>query len=186
MSEPSSPARRAGGGHARGNIGARAKRNALEVEVVERAGGWTALGPLAGKIREAALATSSAARADGADCTGSVVIALSDAAEVRSLNAAYRGKDSPTNVLSFPVAASLRSSDPSRPLGDVILSFETVVAEARERGVSAVDHLQHLVVHGLLHLAGYDHEADAEAARMERLESRVMLSLGVSDPYVVD
>lgn len=158
----------------------------LAIEIVDRAGAWSSLGPIAGKIRRAALAAHKAACAEGVTCTGAVVIALSDAAEVRSLNALYRGKDKPTNVLSFPVAESVRRADPGMPIGDVILSFETVVSEASEKAIGVVDHLQHLVVHGVLHLMGFDHELEADAVSMERIESRIMLSLGVSDPYVVD
>ncbi|KAB2850981.1 MAG: rRNA maturation RNase YbeY, partial [Hyphomicrobiaceae bacterium] len=100
-------------------------------------------------------------------------------------NATYRDKDKATNVLSFPAPATADAGS-SRPIGDVILSFETVVAEAEERGMNPVDHLQHLVVHGVLHLLGYDHAGGSEAALMEGLESRLMLSLGLSDPYVDD
>jgi probable rRNA maturation factor len=181
MSAASGAARRAGGEKT-----ARQKPGTIKVEIVDRAGDWSSLGPVATRVRKAAEAAYKAARAEVTSDGGAVVIALSDAAEVQALNAAYRGNDKPTNVLSFPVAESIRASHPSSPLGDVILSFETVVAEADQRGLSVVDHLQHLVVHGILHLLGYDHETDADAVRMERLESQVMLSLGVSDPYVVD
>ena len=92
--------------------------------------------------------------------------------------------DAPTNVLSFPAAASAPPA-PGAPLllGDVVLAFETVAAEAAAQGKPLADHLAHLVVHGVLHLLGFDHEADAEAERMEALETRLLAGLGIADPY---
>lgn len=112
-------------------------------------------------------------------------LVLSDDAEVRRLNAEYRGQDKPTNVLSF---AALDDDAPLPPegrvsLGDVIIAFETTAAEAAGEGKTLTDHLSHLVVHGVLHLLGYDHEDDAQAAEMECLETAVLAALGVADPY---
>lgn len=113
-------------------------------------------------------------------------VVLADDAMVRTLNRDHRGKDYPTNVLSFPPAlapAVLAVQAGPRPLGDVILALETVRREAAEQGKPAVDHLRHLVVHGVLHLSGYDHETEAEAEEMEALERTILAGLGVADPY---
>jgi probable rRNA maturation factor len=106
-------------------------------------------------------------------------ISLDTDAAVQRLNKQYRGLDKPTNVLSFP------SGDKSgHQLGDIILARETVVREALELGISTQHHVQHLTIHGLLHLLGYDHETDTDAAEMEALETRLLSQLGVPDPYV--
>ncbi len=102
---------------------------------------------------------------------------------VRTLNRDHRGKDKPTNVLSFPIGNAGGVDAAPTMLGDVVLACETVMAEAAAQGKSVADHLRHLVVHGVLHLTGHDHEDDAEAERMERLETRVLADLGVGDPY---
>ena len=118
---------------------------------------------------------------------GSVV--LSGDAQVKVLNAAYRGKDEATNVLAFPATdlTQVRPLEPPPPLmiGDVIVAFETAAAEAALEGKDLADHLSHLVVHGMLHLLGYDHRTEIEAEEMERLEVAVLASLGVADPYSV-
>ena len=111
------------------------------------------------------------------------------AAESRKLNARYRGKDKPTNVLSFPVmdvatnAAAPAHSDESRPLGDLVICSKVVDAEAREQRKALRAHWAHLIVHGALHLIGYDHERPADARRMERREVAVLKQLGFSNPY---
>ena len=105
-----------------------------------------------------------------------VTVRLVDEAESRELNLTYRGKDKPTNVLSFPGVAGG---------GDVILALETVLKEAETQGKTVRDHTAHLIAHGILHLMGYDHEQGrAEARRMERLERLVLAGLGIADPYV--
>ena len=112
-------------------------------------------------------------------------IVLADDALMHALNRQWRGQDKPTNVLSFPVAAATLPPGAPRLLGDVVLAFETVAAEATAQGKALAHHLRHLVVHGVLHLLGYDHEAAGEAARMEALEVAVLAGLGVPDPYRV-
>ncbi len=109
-------------------------------------------------------------------------IVLSSDAEVRVLNRDYRGKDKATNVLSFPsgLSSDLSGTD---MLGDVILALETVSMEADRDGKSLESHLRHLVVHGVLHLLGYDHESDDEATEMERREIEILAGMGISDPY---
>ncbi|MCE7886181.1 MAG: rRNA maturation RNase YbeY [Alphaproteobacteria bacterium PRO2] len=113
--------------------------------------------------------------------TTEISIVLADNAFIRNLNKTYRGKDKPTNVLSFPQDPG--SGDREANLGDVILAYETVKEEADSQGKGFEDHVTHLLVHGILHLLAYDHEDDAEAEEMESLEIRVLESLGIKNPY---
>lgn len=118
-----------------------------------------------------------------------VSVKLSDDAEVQILNRDYRGKDKPTNVLSFPmmpfdlIETIANTDDGEALLGDIILAHETCAREAEERGISLADHVTHLIVHGTLHLIGHDHENEAEAIAMETIETRALASLGLADPY---
>lgn len=114
---------------------------------------------------------------------------FADDGEVQVLNREWRGKDRPTNVLSFPMLerSELLELEPDGPpvlLGDVALALETCTREAAEKGVSPADHTAHLIVHGLLHLAGYDHETSPEdATAMEKLEIMALALMGIADPY---
>jgi probable rRNA maturation factor len=153
---------------------------AVAVDVVVDADGWPPEDALAALVETAVAAA--AARAEIGPGAAEVVVAFADDASVRVLNRDFRGKDSATNVLSFPAPAARPGAGP-RLLGDIVLARETVVAEAAAEGKSLEDHVRHLVVHGFLHLLGYDHGTDAEAERMERLETEVLASLGVADPY---
>ena len=110
-------------------------------------------------------------------------VALSSDARVRVFNRDYRGKDKPTNVLSFPAGFGHVSPGEPRHIGDIALAAETLLREAAEQGKQPRDHLQHLLVHGLLHLLGYDHETEAQAAEMEALEVEILAALGIADPY---
>jgi len=109
-----------------------------------------------------------------------VAIALSGDEAVRVLNRTWRGKDAPTNVLSFPADEEI--AEPGF-LGDVVLAYGTVAKEAREQNVPLQDHVAHLVVHGTLHLLGFDHATDAQAEEMESLERAALAKLGIADPY---
>jgi probable rRNA maturation factor len=116
----------------------------------------------------------------------SLSIKLSDNGEVQTLNAEWRGKDKPTNVLSFPMleAGELHKIKGTEVLlGDIILAQGVCVAEAKEKGIPLADHVAHLIVHGTLHLLGYDHVDDAEAETMEMLEVKALASLGIANPY---
>ena len=105
-------------------------------------------------------------------------------ADIREINAKWRHIDKPTNVLSFPAFALQPGQEPGEILGDIVIARETVEREAAEEDKSFDDHLSHLVVHGLLHLMGYDHQNDEEAEQMETLERKILASLGISDPYL--
>lgn len=114
---------------------------------------------------------------------------LTNDEEVQQLNKVYRGKNSPTNVLSFPLIEFAEPALPKEPcfeynqLGDVVLSFETVQRESLDLGLSIQDHSLHLFIHSVLHLLGYDHEEEGEARVMEGLETSVLKALGRADPY---
>ncbi len=145
--------------------------------------GWRAVPraeTLARRAAESALAAAGAALRPDAEI--SILLTGDDA--VRDLNARWRGKDRPTNVLSFPAAAPGGLAG-ARAVGDVVVACETLLDEARREGKSPADHLRHLVAHGVLHLLGYDHETDAEAQIMEDLERRALAALGVADPYAL-
>lgn len=116
--------------------------------------------------------------------TGGVVILLTDDETVRDLNHRFRDKDRPTNVLSFPAAAMPGLAGPA-PLGDIVLAQGVCAREAQEQSKTLTNHLTHLVVHGVLHLLGRDHEDDAEAEAMEAEERTILARLGVSDPYTL-
>jgi probable rRNA maturation factor len=111
---------------------------------------------------------------------GDVSLWLADDAALRSLNLRWRGIDKPTNVLSFPSAVRLGEAT---TLGDIALAYETLAREAEDLGVPLADRYRHLLVHGFLHLIGYDHETDTEAERMEALETKILTRLGAADPY---
>ncbi|HEY6515873.1 MAG TPA: rRNA maturation RNase YbeY [Steroidobacteraceae bacterium] len=113
--------------------------------------------------------------------SGELGVRVVGSAESRRLNARYRGKDKPTNVLSFRPAAL--PGNESRPLGDLVICAQVVRLEARQQGKHLQAHWAHLVVHGALHLIGYDHEREAEARRMERREIAVLRRLGFANPY---
>lgn len=125
-----------------------------------------------------------------------IVVLGADDARIAALNAGFRGKPQPTNVLSWPSedrgaaeeGAAPALPDPGdiddpEPLGDIALAWDTCVAEAAGAGKPLADHVTHLLVHGVLHLLGYDHQREGDALRMERLETEILADLGVSDPY---
>ncbi len=124
-------------------------------------------------------------------------VKFADDAEVRQLNAAYRGKDRPTNVLSFPMVqgdlielvegpAPDLAGDGELLLGDIILAHGVCAREAAEKGIAITTHATHLIVHGTLHLLGYDHIDDQQAEEMEEIERQALATLGISDPYAIN
>jgi probable rRNA maturation factor len=163
---------------------ARARRNRRIAVLIDDdvAASWRRAVPaVALRVREAAAAAlDHAARAHG-----SVTVRLSGDRAVRGLNRDFRGHDKPTNVLSFPAGASPAPRGAPVLLGDVVIAYRTVMREAAAQGKSVRDHLLHLVVHGVLHLLGYDHVRSTAARRMETLETRILASFGIADPYVV-
>jgi probable rRNA maturation factor len=116
------------------------------------------------------------------DPRGIDVVLTSDA-EMRLINRDWRGKDAPTNVLSFPSPAMPVPDGEVPHLGDIVLAWGTVALEARDGGKTLSDHLTHLVVHGTLHLLGHDHETEGEADKMEAREREILASLNIADPY---
>jgi probable rRNA maturation factor len=130
-------------------------------------------------------AIAAAAEAVDADVDGAeLAVMLTDDDHIRVLNASFRGKDKPTNVLSFPAAQpEVQPDDAPRLLGDIAIAYQTVRREAEAEGKSFADHLSHLAVHGFLHLVGYDHETDGDAEVMEGAERAILARLGIADPY---
>ncbi|WP_435417165.1 rRNA maturation RNase YbeY [Parerythrobacter aurantius] len=155
----------------------------LEVDIEHWPDGdWAAL------AARAAMATATAEPLLAADRLEASILFTSDA-EVHRLNREWRQRDKPTNVLSFPMLdredlMGLPQEGPPELLGDIALARETCLREAGEKGISLADHATHLIVHGLLHLAGHDHVgSEAEAEEMEALEIAALAKLGIADPY---
>ena len=154
---------------------------APSVEVAVPCSAWLEACPDAAVVAAAAAAAVLTTSADVATLV--VDVTLTDDAEQRRLNQTYRGRDTPTNVLAFPQVETARPADTPVLLGDVVLAFETVRRESAEQGKPFADHLRHLVVHGVLHLLGFDHEDAAKATVMEAQEIKILAGLGVPDPY---
>lgn len=162
--------------------GRKAAKPKISIDLAVEAGDWpkkTALRSLVKRAVDAALAELGAA--PGSESELSVV--FTDDASIKTLNAGWRGKDKPTNVLSFP-AFPTQPRGPIPPmLGDIVLAAETVAREAEVEGKPLDHHMTHLVIHGLLHLLGHDHEDEAKAERMEALERAALARLAIPDPY---
>jgi len=146
-------------------------QNAVTIEI--EAPGWDGVEDVETIVRRAALLAAEPGP------PGAITVLLTDDEAVRELNARFRLIDKPTNVLAFPTG-------PHAPgeLGDLALAFGVCAREAAEQTKSLADHLAHLVVHGVLHLIGYDHQRAGEARRMEARERRLLAGLGVADPYL--
>lgn len=151
----------------------------LEIRMQSRR--WREVADLRPRIAaaiEAALALAPVATLPGAELS----LLLTDDKRIRSVNRDWRGFDKATNVLSFPAAPPERIAT-SPVVGDIVLAFETIAREAQAEEKSFGDHLSHLVIHGLLHLLGEDHETEEQAQRMEALETAALARLGIADPY---
>lgn len=146
-----------------------------DIDVITEAGGWP------GEAEALAVRAANAALGTLGEEEARLCVLLTSDAAVQKLNANFRGKDKPTNVLSFP--APEIPSDPAPHLGDLALAGETCAREAAEEGKTLADHLSHLVIHGVLHLCGYDHETNEDAEEMEALEREILAALGIADPY---
>jgi probable rRNA maturation factor len=160
---------------------------AVQVEAPWPQDTWEAL---AGQAVDVAVHATPHLELATSDAMVEVSVRLTSDDEVHALNRQYRGKDKPTNVLSFPMVqpdllqtVSQNSDDGELLLGDIVLAHGVCVAEAAEKGVSLEAHAAHLIVHGTLHLLGYDHQGSAEADEMESLERGIMARLGLHDPY---
>jgi probable rRNA maturation factor len=140
----------------------------IEIDILIEAGDWP-------KTSEKFVMGALCQGLELARAEGEVSVVLADDDFVQNLNREYRGQDKPTNVLSFP-------QDPPM-LGDIVLAYETVAREAAEQDKSFDQHLTHLLVHGLLHLLGFDHEVDDEAEEMEALEVQILKDMGIKNPY---
>ena len=146
--------------------------------------------PLVRKAAEAAVAESQYPELARSDRAVEISVTLTGDEQVRALNDKWRGKDKPTNVLSFPMAderdlAAANVADAELLLGDIVLARGVCEAEAVEKGIGVADHAVHLVVHGTLHLLGYDHDDDRDASDMEAREVRALERLGIANPYEV-
>ena len=161
----------------------------LEVDI-DADGEWDSIerwATLARAAAEAAIAESAFPQLATSPRAVEISVRLTGDDEVRALNAQWRGKDKPTNVLSFPLAEEgellVTDDGPELMLGDIVLARGTCAAEALEKRLPIEDHAAHLMVHGTLHLLGYDHHDDAGAADMESREVRALARLGIGDPY---
>jgi len=176
------------------------------IEILIEEEGWREIGMggnhgsggegLKSLVRQAALAAFAVAAGENGEKEAGkekeIAICLGGDEQVQRLNRLFRGKDQPTNVLSFPDEGefpgngeSWQNGPPGQPLhlGDIILSRQTVMREAQEQAIALHHHLAHLVIHGVLHLLGHDHMEEAEAERMERLEQKALQSLGLPSPF---
>ena len=152
----------------------------ISIECSVEAGAW----PPEETLRQTAQeAVTAAARRAGHEGAATLSVLFTDDAEMQALNSRFRGKDKPTNVLSFPAASGMLPPGVPRHLGDIALGYETVAREAETEQKPFGHHLTHLVVHGFLHLLGYDHETPEEAEEMEQLEREILEGLAIGDPY---
>ncbi|MHA7870956.1 MAG: rRNA maturation RNase YbeY [Hyphococcus sp.] len=149
------------------------------IETVIEADDWTRAVPdlegLAGRCARAAQSFEP-------ELSGEIALLATDDASMQALNHRFRNKTAPTNVLSFP-GASASGGAANRFLGDIAIAYETCAREAAAKGVSLGDHAAHLIVHGMLHLIGYDHETVADAESMEAREAEILALLGIANPY---
>lgn len=151
----------------------------LQIEVIVRSARWKRRPRAKAIVRKAISAAAKAASTGRAE----LAIVLADDSAIRALNRQWRGKNAPTNVLSFPAVSAGKGGSASPYLGDVVIAYETTAREARAERKPFDHHLMHLAVHGFFHLLGFDHHNVRAATKMENLERRVLAGLRVPDPY---
>jgi probable rRNA maturation factor len=164
-----------------------ARKSAPLVEVVVASPHWRKWPTAAALVRKAirtAASVKSTSTKSASTPRAELAIVLTNDSAIRALNKLWRKLDAPTNVLSFPAKAVRADRRTPRPMGDIVIAFETTAREAAIEGKRFEHHLVHLAVHGFLHLLGYDHESDRDAEKMERLEVAILARLNVPDPYV--
>ena len=154
-------------------------RPKIRIEVIVRSARWRKRPTAKTTVKKAVLAAAKAVSTPRAE----LAIVLTDDSAIRTLNRDWRGKNAPTNVLSFPAAASGKPRSAPLYIGDVVIAYQTVAREAAGECKPFNHHLAHLAVHGFLHLLGYDHENDRDADKMERLERKILKRLAIPDPY---
>lgn len=159
----------------------RTTRPAIAVDVIVEAGKWPGRRSLKA-LAEKAIGAAADAVAPRLSAPAELAVVFTDDRHIRALNRTYRQKDAATNVLSFP-APPPKAGGYGPLLGDIVLASETVQGEAGARGLTLADHATHLIVHGFLHLFGYDHGDEHEAVAMEALETAILNKLGIADPY---
>lgn len=154
----------------------------ISIDLAVEAGDWPKKQALRGLVKRAVAAALQ--EADVApDSRSELSVVFTDDASIRTLNAGWRGKDKATNVLSFPAFPTKPGGKIPPMLGDIVLAAETVAREAELEGKPLDHHITHLVIHGLFHLLGHDHEEAGEAERMEALERSALSRLAIPDPY---
>lgn len=153
----------------------------MEVDIAVEGGDW----PPEDVLYELSMRAIKSAMAvvTGVGQGQTISLLFADDAQVQDLNARFRNKDKPTNVLSFPGSQGMQMPGMPPHLGDIALAYETIMREAEDEGKYFKNHLIHLIVHGFLHLAGYDHVDPEEAAEMEELERIILRGLAIGDPY---
>ena len=158
-----------------------APRAKLKIDVLVDSDLWQEPAKARSLVRRAVAQAAAQVAAATVSTTGTeLAIVLTDDSAIRQLNRLWRGIDATTNVLSFP---SKKTADEPPHLGDIVLAYETIAREATAEGKPFAHHLAHLVVHGFLHLIGYDHETDSDAEAMEQTERNILRGLAIPDPY---
>jgi probable rRNA maturation factor len=151
----------------------------VQIEVIVRSARWRKRPSAKTIVKNAVLAAAEAVSTPRTE----LAIVLSDDSAIQDLNRDWRGKNAPTNVLSFPAAMPGKVRSASPYIGDIVIAYQTTAREAVAEGKPFNHHLAHLAIHGFLHLLGYGHENDRDAQKMERLERKILKRLAVPDPY---
>lgn len=155
-------------------------KSPLDIDITIEAGDWPDEASVTRLVERAVAATFAEAGTTG---RSELSVVFSDDLHIQALNAGWRGKDKPTNVLSFPAFPPSAGNTMPPMLGDIVLAAETVAREAALEDKPLANHISHLLVHGLLHLLGHDHESEAEAEKMEAIERAALARLAIPDPY---